>query len=406
MAVLGSGGRLELRREAPSPCVILPEDLNLSNNSFEVGCEGYWPGDKVVISGPDGLPIFIDGKPQRWDGVASYYQNNLYVADNRDHIDSNTHQFYKSASEEYPTGEAGTDSNTPKTESTWFYYRGEDSSDTQIDQLEGYLCVDSLGRVKLYETRCEGLNCCGDSLVTLNDGGAQIDFDYIVINQAGTGEYQNAITKCFGDIGEYVFNDIAEDKAGTPDPNRRIDSICADPPLYLNPVAGTSEFANANVLPRGSVNKGPHPLWTVMCDVKEWSLELDAPSVDTTGVGEKFGEAVKSLVTGGGSADFFIDRRCYEDGVDNGLYMMQLLLMTQMDGCKAKAKFFMVDRKVPGDNCEPNCGGDLPGSLWYETEILVTRNAVNLRPTELVAGTANFVTTGEIRLKQGTVLDP
>ena len=50
--------------------------------------------------------------------------------------------------------------------------------------------------VKLYQTRCEGLNCCGDSLVVLNDGGAKIDFDYIVINQAGTGEYQNAITKC------------------------------------------------------------------------------------------------------------------------------------------------------------------------------------------------------------------
>ena len=129
--------------------------LNLSNNSFEVGCEGYWPGDKVVISGPDGLPDFYDGKPGRWDGVASYYQNSLYVADNRDHIDSNTHQFYKNASEEYPAGKAGTNSNTP-TESTWFYYRGEDSSDTQTDQLEGYLCVDSLGRVKLYQTRCEG----------------------------------------------------------------------------------------------------------------------------------------------------------------------------------------------------------------------------------------------------------
>ena len=74
-------------------------------------------------------------------------------------------------------------------------------------------------------------------------------------------------------------------------------------------MAGADEFANADVQPRGSVNKGPHPLWTVMCDVKEWSLELDAPSVDTTGVGEKF-EAVKSLVTGGGSADFFIDRSC------------------------------------------------------------------------------------------------
>ena len=114
---------------------------------------------------------------------------------------------------------------------------------------------------------------------------------------------------------------------------------------------------------------------------------------------------MKSLVTGGGSADFFIDRKCMDDGKDNGLYLMQLLLMTQMDGCKAKAKFFMISRPYDADDCAPTCGS-APGSLWYETEILVTRNAVNLRPTQLVAGTAQFVTVGEIRLNQGQVLDP
>ena len=93
-----------------------------SNNSFDIGCEGYWPGDKVVISNPEGLPIFIDGKPQLWDGVASYYQNNLYVADNRDHITAADHQFYKDAGEEYPAGEA------PQHDA-WFYYRGEDAQD-------------------------------------------------------------------------------------------------------------------------------------------------------------------------------------------------------------------------------------------------------------------------------------
>ena len=149
MAVLGNGGRLELRREAPSPCVILPEDLNLGSNSLDIGCEGYWPGDKVVISNPEGLPIFIDGKPGRWDGVGSYFQNVLYVADNRDHITAADHQFYKDTGEEYPAGKAKDDA--------WFYYRGEDAQDEQTTQLEGYLCIDSLGRAKLYSTRCEGL---------------------------------------------------------------------------------------------------------------------------------------------------------------------------------------------------------------------------------------------------------
>ena len=394
MAVLGNGGRLELRREAPSPCVILPEDLQF-DGSFEIGCEGYWPGDRVVISDPDGLPIFIDGKPQKWDGVASYFGSSLYVADNRDQITAADDQFYKTVSEEYPTGEAG--------DSAWFYYRGDGTTgDTPITSIEGYLCINSLGNAQIYSTRCEGLNCCGTKLLDFQ--GGILDFDFLVINPAGSTEYQNALTKCFGQIGEYIFNDIAEDD-GTPDPNRRVDSICNDPPLYQKPAAGTAEFDNANVEPRGQVNKGPQPLWVVLCEVREWSLELDAPSVDTTGVGEKFGESVKSLVTGGGSVDFFIDRKCLADDRDSGMYLMQLLLMTQMEGCKANAKFFMIDRPYDPDNCEASCTG-APGGLWYETQILVTRNAVNLRPTQLVAGTAQFITTGEIKLQQGQVLEP
>ena len=96
MAVLGSGGRLELRREAPSPCVILPDGINYTSNSLAIECEGYWPGDHVVISNPDGLPIFINGRPQRWDAVATYEQSTLFVAENRDHIEETSNKdFYK-----------------------------------------------------------------------------------------------------------------------------------------------------------------------------------------------------------------------------------------------------------------------------------------------------------------------
>ena len=394
MAVLGVGGRLELRREAASPCVIYPDDINLGNGSISDICEGYWPGDHVVISGPDGLPIFINGAPQQWDGVATYQQGVLFVAENRDHIANNADDFYKqagNANNDYYRGNSAYEN-----DNALFYYQGQDADDTPTSQLEGYLCVDPLGRASLYSTRCAGLSCCGENLLDFYENNQKLDFDFIVINHYGSGEYHNAITACFGEIGEYIYNDVAEDD-GVLDPDNLLNSICKDPPLYLNPVAGANEFDNADVQPRGSVNAGPEPLWTVLCDIREWSLELDAPSVDTTGVGEKFGEAVKSLVTGGGSADFFIDRECYEEGTDNGIYLMRLLLMTQMDGCKAHARFYMLNK---GDNCtSPDCG--LGGSLWYETDILVTRNAVNLRPTDLVAGTANFVTTGEIRLLEG-----
>ena len=381
MAVLGVGGRLELLREAPDPCIITPDQINLGSNTIGNICPGYWNGDEIVISGPDGLPIFIDGVPQRWDGVASYRQDVLFVADNRDHIDNEDHQFYKAAAEEYPDGEAGDDA--------WFYYRGEDENDQQTDDLSGFICIDQLGRLRLYETRCEGLECCtaGNRLVFNGPGGGRLDFDFIVINPVGSADYQNAITRCFGEIGEYVFNDVSDNSPP-------FTSICADPPLYENPVAGSAEFDNANILPRGR-DLG-EPMWRIICDLREWTLQLDAPSVDTTGVGEKWGEAVKSLVSGGGSAEFFVDRKCYEETEDSGTMMMRLLLMTEK-GCKAGANFYLIDR---GTDCGVPCA-PLAGDMYYQTEILITGQAINLRPTELVAATCNFVTTGEIRLLEG-----
>lgn len=135
--------------------------------------------------------------------------------------------------------------------------------------------------------------------------------------------------------------------------------------------------------------------YQILCEIREWRLELEGPSVDTTSVSEKWGNAVKSLVTGGGSTEFFIDRKCFDDEHDNGLMLMKLLLLTAK-GCKASAQFWMIDR---GDTCGSDpCTGLIDGDLYYEADILITQNAINLRPAELVVGTAQFVTTGEIKL--------
>ena len=144
----------------------------------------------------------------------------------------------------------------------------------------------------------------------------------------------------------------------------------------------------------GDVTVSPYEAaWQQLCDLAQWSLELNAPSVETTSVSEKFGNAVKSLVTGGGSAEFLIDRKCYTNEKDSGLALFQLLMMTEK-GCEATAQFWMVDR-------EGSCGdinGSIQGGLYYEANILVTASAVNLRPTEIVAGTVQFVTTEDIKL--------
>jgi hypothetical protein len=132
--------------------------------------------------------------------------------------------------------------------------------------------------------------------------------------------------------------------------------------------------------------------------MSEWSLNLTAQEVDTTAVGEKFGDSVKSVVTGGGSIDFLVSRRKTLDQTGapmaDSTSLMRLLLLSEK-GCKADAEFWMIDGQEDRDTL-------LPGDLFYQTQVLVTSIAINTRATDIIAGSLNFVTVGEIRLLMGT----
>jgi hypothetical protein len=393
MPVLGCGGKLLLKREAPDPCVIRPGGFDWNSNTVDLECygDGYWTGDRICLQAPDGLPILDNGVPGTLDGVATYFGSTWFLGPNRDHIDANDDEFYKQGTEDYPDGQENDAAN--------FYFIGGDTNgDGTIDDNDlitdrcYYIHVDELGRISFYDTRCEALLGDPDDRVDLQP----LSFDYILIGPCGSQEYQNALWACYQAIGDYLESDIQENLVVP------IDSICDHPPDYELPENTTSpEYGNAQVNPRGSKQGNHCPYWQIMCGIKEWTLELDAPSVDTTAVGEKFGEAVKSLVTGGGSIDFFVEKQCCEEEIGDGLLIMQLLLMTEK-GSKAHAEFYLIDRGASDTACDTRttCGdcGDLPGSLYYSTDILVTRNAINMRPTDLVAMTGNFVTTGEIKL--------
>ena len=372
MAVLGNGGKLKLQREAPQACIINDETLDADQGYYSSICEGYWSGDPISV---DCLPTSNGSLPPRPDGYATYFGGKWFLGPNRDQITSTRDQFYKTNFESYPDGQFGDDAQ--------FYARtGDVSNGEEIEPCtpgDYWIHIDALGRISFYKDRCSALAGCDEGKISLEKVSGNI-----TIAPYGSLEYVNAIWECTDALGEYKFSDGQD--------TITLVSICEDPPLYQKPEAGTDEYDNADLEPRG-VNQGtPAPYWEILCEIREWSLELDAPAVDTTSVAEKWGTAVKSLVTGGGSTEFFIDRVCREPGQADSLTLMKLLLMTEK-GCKAKAQFYMIDR--------PGCGVDcdlIRGDLYYETDILVTQNAINVRPTEMIAGTAQFVTTGEIKL--------
>lgn len=362
MAILGVGGRLRLKREAPEPTVLRPGNLHQPSRSIYMRNPAFWSGDEIRITSTRGLPVDTGNNgPDCPDGYSTYYGSDWYLGSNRSHITNSTAPFYK----------ADNTSNFYMTEATasltttavYFIYR------------------DQLDRLSLYTTRAAALKGTTSERIELFN----VDFGSMIVSARGTPEYENAIAECAVGIGDYAFSDAQDEVT--------LASICDFAPEFVDPPAWITEYDNADLTPRYHINGGD---WTVQAMLREWTLNLSAPEVDTTAVGERFGDAVKSIVSGGGTMDFIIERENKSDNYSDSTTLLNLLLMTDK-GCKADAEFWMAQNRLV-----PACSKLLPGSLYYETQLMVTSVAVNTRADEFIAGSLNFVTVGEIALRMGT----
>lgn len=382
MPVLGSGGRVLFKRPTPNSIELKPEDFNPSCNGFTVNAPGWWNGDLACVQG-----LTLEGNlPSDTRVFATYQGSRFPVGPNRDHIASNTDGFFKTPPESYPDGAEGDDAN-------FYAVNGVG----EVPEAEGQNCfwigIDQFGRLKFYNSRCAAIAGCPGTEVKLANFPL---FESLTLTPPGTAEYQNAqwecqFDGCFTSGGEYAFSDVQDEATDV--------SICESAPEFDFPVAGTAEYGNADVLPRPAAQ---FPIPQALCNIREYSLNLDAPAIDTTLVGEKFGENIKSLVNGGGSFEFFIDRSCMGEDQEDASWMLLNLLMLTEGGCsgnpiETEAWFYLYEN----DGCNGNsCFPPIGGSLYYKANILITQTAINVRPTELIAGTAEFVTTGEIKLLQ------
>lgn len=359
MAILGVNGEMRLRREAPDPIVIPSSSLNAEINAFALSDQTFWSGDEVYLYSPTGIPIAIDAVP---GGVATYFGSKWELGTNRAHITSYEDEFYQD--------DDGVD----------FYLKGN-----PINSASFFVYRDLLDRLSLYTTRAAALNGGTADRVDL----FRLDFGAIVLYAAGTAEYDNAIVECVTGFGDYDFSDIRDEVT--------LASICDFPPDYLQPVAGSGEYDNAEISPRRWVSGFP---WFIICNLREWTIELDGANIDSTAVGQKFGENVKSIITGGGSLDFIV-QRLGSDTTYDPTVLMKLLFLTEK-GAQANAQFYMGSRADRDNACSTDGLQVLPGDLYYECDILLTNIAINTRVDEIIAGTAQFVTTGPIQLRMGT----
>lgn len=350
MPVLGHGGSLELRREAPNPIVLTPNVIDPNTNSILVRDPAYWTGDFIRLTCANGLPLHanvtnppIEGTaPDAPNGYAMYVGSKWYLGYNKAHVETDNDTYY-----------------TLDTSS--FYATPAETDFTSATTL--YIYRDQLDRVSFYTNKAYALLGSTTNRVALYT----VDINAFIMSPVGNTTYHTTI-----DSSAVTLQSASLSRDETA--------------LHALLPSTISTLKDADTIVASE--------WKIQAYLNNWVLNLSAPEVDTTALGERFGDSIKSLVTGGGTLDFLIDRTSPSENNQDTTILLHLLLMTQK-GCKATARFYMFKNRLQASYI-------LPGSLYYELDVMITSEAINTRSDELIAGSLDFVTVGNIALKMGT----
>jgi hypothetical protein len=137
----------------------------------------------------------------------------------------------------------------------------------------------------------------------------------------------------------------------------------------------------------------PYTGFRTQINLVDWSLNLSHNEIDTTAIGEAFGDAVKSgVVSGGGSLNFLVERSQASTTAEDSTLLLELLFLAN-PGANALAEFWMIR-----DRPTLSCSVLAPGSLYYTADIQITSTVINTAADNLISGSAEFITIGEINL--------
>jgi hypothetical protein len=380
MAVLGTNGKIVLNRSAPTPVAVDVTALNQDKNIISLTATGFRSGDLVEVAS-------IDNWPNTDLADAPLIPTYANVYDYQDYPEMVGYSTAYPAELLRPYRWLSTEGNDALTteDSDVFAIQPADA-DTTPYRNRLYVHVDQLNRLSFYRTRAAALTGAND-----------------------------------------VTRENLDQSAFTLDPAVPIE-------LRL-------------------VNE-----WKLEACLQSWSLNLNASEIDTTGLGDQFFDGVKSLVQGGGTLDFLIEREARDPrntaiisrseyanayvfydapttetyneasivgssaGVtayDNanitpapaeftydtkqlaavGTSNLLRLLLNTNEQTESEAEFWMID----GDAQDRTSytGMLLPGDLYYKAQVMLTSSAVSVRATDIITGSANFVTVREVQLREG-----
>ena len=134
----------------------------------------------------------------------------------------------------------------------------------------------------------------------------------------------------------------------------------------------------------------------ILGQVTSYELNTRADVVDTTTLSDTFRSQYGSLLSGSGRIESFWD---YRDTVGSGeyesaQYLHQLILRSQI-GSEFNAHLYLkVENYSPSGDA-----GTADDVIWYDVKGILTNTAIAFNVGSVVKMTADFVTTGEIKLK-------
>jgi hypothetical protein len=379
MAVLGTNGKIVLNRSAPTPVAVDVTALNQDKNIISLTAQGFRSGDLVEVAS-------IDNWPNTALNDAPLIQAYANVYDYQDYAEMVGYSTAYPAALLRPYRWLATENNDALVTESGDIIAVQSDANTTPYRNRLYAHVDQLNRLSFYRTRAAAL--------------------------AGA----NDVTREDLDQSDFTLDSTA--------------------PIELR-----------------LVNE-----WKLEACLQSWSLNLNASEIDTTGLGDQFFDGVKSLVQGGGTFDFLIEREArgtrntaiisrseyanayvfydvpttetYNEAsivgssagataYDNasitpapaqftydtnqlatvGTSNLLRLLLNTNEQAEGEAEFWMIDSDA--QDRTSYTGMLLPGDLYYKAQIMLTSSAVSVRATDIITGSANFVTVREVQLREG-----
>jgi hypothetical protein len=329
--ILGYGGSIQLSREWPIPTVF-PQSSLTGAGTLLCREKAFWTGQRVLIYSHLGLPLRINGAAYAPSPDGHRFWGGLGVmGPNTDHRTNDAGIFWD-ASDASPFWEDATSTGFTQTTSAYIYR-------------------DRLDRISFYSSEIGAINKSQDLLIPFS----QVQFDNLLIAAYDPAtEYIAAVEA----LGEVIFYESPQ----------------AEEPA--------TNYVDLPSLITGAADDPERRGWSTLVACKEWTLQTDPTVLDTTAIGEDFGDSVKDVVRGSGSFNGFVPVGQSQSGKIDAKDFVRLMLMTET-GSKASARLRIQDESGVG-NCKEEC-------VWIECDILLGPGELSATFDNAVSYSSQFV---------------